>query len=473
LNGKPAAYTLYGVIHKNADKNGLWRYKGYTFSIYRNLKRTLIGLIQRSPAGRSAKELNAIIHMDVQRALERYHNQGYLFCVKIGHTNYYFAKDFKRARRQLIARYNENQGYRLRLRGEVRELIFSKAGAILKDRIQQVCEEKGIDLTQRENDIVISAFLRPLLRAGRTDEDLHRYLKANPELVGFFSFIRTITPYRSEINQVKQKLDRFTLIAIFNELVLWIVEQLELETVSVAIDGSHCHQSRGNKRGIKIHAACLVEVGLPIGFVLMEDGMEYDLNSLVQLLKQIKSLNLEIEYVIADSLYDVGGFYYEVMMILGAEGIAPNRQHRLLSDLAPVGDTLLDCLQERLDAREAVILHNALRRDGKIKQRGRWRAVPDASISFDDKELWGQLLRYYPLTAWGSEERKALLKKRTVIERSFSILKLWLDMDGIRTKPHTRRWNTFASFISMLTISILSLLTGLPSLLLKIRTFVV
>jgi hypothetical protein len=422
----------------------------------------------------SAKELKAILHMEVHRALERLHTQGYITCVKIGHINYYFAKNFKRAQRQLIRRYHENQGFRLRLRGEIRELIFSKAGTILKDRIHQVCEERGIYLTERENDIVVSIFLRPLLRAGRTDEDLQRFLKTNPELEGFFSFVRkNKPPSRSEINAVKQKLDCFALTAIFNELVLWIIEQLGVERVSVAIDGSHCHQSRGNKRGIKVHAACLIELGLPIGFVLMEDGMEYDLNSLVQLLKQIKSLDLEIEYVIADSLYDTGEFYYEVMMILGAEGIAPNCQHRHLRDLAPVDDTLLECLEKRSKEREAVLLHNALRKAGIIKQRGRMRGVPDAKISFEDKKLWGKLLRSYPLTAWGSEERKALLKKRTVIERLFSILKLWFDLDGLRTKPQSRLWNVFTSFISMLMVSIISLVTGLPSLLLKVRKFVV
>jgi len=473
INGKPAKYTLYGIIAKHADDNGLWKYQGYTFSIYRSLNRTLLHLIAKSPMGLSANELNEILGMNVWRALHDITDKGWVTCVKIGHTNYYFARNFPKAQRQLIKRYNENEGFRFQLKGEIREIIFSKAGVVLKERIQKVCIKRGISLTERENDIIIAIFLRPLLRAGKTDGDLSRFLKMNPELSGFFSFIRNTVPPRSEINEVKQKLDGFALTDIFHELVVWIIEQLKLETISIVIDGTHSHQSRGNKRGIKIHGSCIIELGLPVGFVLLEDGMEYDLNSLTPLLKQIRALNVKVEYVIGDALYDAPEFYYEVMRILEAEGIAPNCKHRLLRHTPPVDDTLLDYFEKRTNLREEILTHNRLRKEGVINQRGRFPKVPEAKVSFDEKNLIGELLRNYPPTAWGSEKRKGLLKKRPIIERLFSILKLWLDLDGLRTKPHTRRWNVFASFISLLAVSILAVITGIPSLIMMVRKFVV
>ena len=315
--------------------------------------------------------------------------------------------------------------------------------------------------------------LRPLLRAGTTDGDLTRSLEMKPELKGFFSFVYSSIPSRSEINQIKQKLDSFALTAIFNELVLWVVKQLNLKKISIAIDGTHCHQSRGNKRGTKVHAACILELGLPVGFVLLEDGMEYDLNSLTPILKQVQALNLEVEFVLGDALYDDPEFYYEVNRILGAEGISCWSKNRLLAHWSPVDDTLLEFLGEREQERNEVLNEHRLRKQGLQKKRGRMRKIPEVKVSFEDKKSIGDLLRRYPLTLWGSKKRKDTFKKRTIIERLFSILKLWLGLDGQRTKGHSRMWSVFASFISLLTISILVVLTGLPDMLLRIRKFVI
>lgn len=436
------------------------------------MERTLIHLITKSRAGLSANELNSIIGMEVRRKLNSIAKKGLVSLVKIGHTHYYFSKDLDRTQKQLIKRYNENKGFRIHLTGELQETIFTKAGKVLRDRIQLVCEKKGIILTKRDVDVIVATLLRPLLRAGVTDGDLKRYLKKNSELKGFFSFVNTTVPSRSEINQIKQRLDSFILTAIFNELVLWLLDQLKLQKVSIAIDGTHCHQSRGNKQGIKIHAACIIELALPVGFVLLEDGMEYDLKSLTPILKQIRALGLEVEFVIGDALYDAPEFYYEVNRILGAEGISCWSKHRLLANLSPVNDTLLEFFENNVKKREEVINENHLRKQGILKKRGRYRNVPEAKVSFNDKSLVGDLLRKYPITPWGSEKRKDLYKKRTVIERLFSVLKLWLGLDGLRTKCHSRMWSVFASFISLVAFSILVVVVGLPDMLVKVRKFV-
>jgi hypothetical protein len=430
-------------------------------------------VIRKSKAGLSANELEGLIGMEVRRKLNSLAKKGLISVVKIGHAHYYFSDGFDRARRQLIRRYNKNKGFRVQLKGELQEIIFTKAGKVLRDRIRYVCEKNGIVITQRENDIIIASLLRPLLRAGVTDEDLKRYLKRNSELKGFFSFINTIVPCRSEINAVKQKLDHTVLNAIFVELVLWVVEQLKLEKTSIAIDGTHCHQSHGNTRGIKIHAACILEIGLPVGLVLLEDGMEYDLKSLIKLLKQIQALGLKIEFVVGDSLYDAPEFYYQVAMILDAEGISVWKKHRSLADYSPVNDTLLEFFEQRVEHREEVKTENSLRKQGILNKRGRYRKVPDAKLSLDDKKVQGELLRKYPLTPWASEKRKEIYKKRPVVERLFSILKLWLGLDGLRTKGQSRMWSVFASFISLLVLSIIVVVTGLPDMLIKVRKFVI
>ena len=473
LNGKPAAYTIYGKIVKKANKNGLWKHRGFTFSIYRNLKRTLFHLINKSPAGLSANELKALIGMNVWRTLGIIHMRGLVSRVKVGHTNYFFSKNFKTFQRQLRKRYKGKETFRVQLTGEIQEIVFGKAGKVLMDRVRHVCTERGIVLLTREYDIVVANLLRPLLRAGTTDGDLNRSLERKPETKGFFSFVHSSVPSRTEINQIKQKLDSYALAAIFNELVLWIVEQLDLKTISIAIDGTHCHQSRGNTRGTKVHAACILELGLPVGFVLLEDGMEYDLRSLTPVLKQVRALGLKVEFVIGDSLYDDGEFYYEVNRILGAEGISSWKKNRLLAGWSPVNNTLLEFFAEREQDREKVLTEHRLRKQGLLNKRGRLRNIPEAKVSFEDKKLIGDLLRNYPLTEWGSKKKKDLYKKRPVVERLFSILKLWLGLDGQRTKGHSRMWSVFASFISLLVLSILVIITGLSEMLLRIRKFII
>ena len=99
--------------------------------------------------------------------------------------------------------------------------------------------------------------------------------------------------------------------------------------------------------------------------------------------------------------------------------------------------------------------------------------VPEANMTFDDKKTIGACLRLYPLTEWGSEERKEVYKRRTDIERLFSILKLWLGLDGMRTKEHARMWNVFSCFISLLTVCVLTITLGIPQLLVNVRKLVI
>jgi hypothetical protein len=467
LNGKPAVYTSYSTIVKNANSIGIWWYRGHVFSINRSLERTIIHLVSKSTAGYSANEVGQILRMEVSRPLNHLNSLGYVRSVKIGHCTFYLSPQYNEAQQQMKNRYEMNDGYHLKLNQWMKETVFSQAGEVLHERIESICHKKDIHLSERDLDITLCALIRPLIRAGNSDGDLSHYLQTSPELIGFYSFINQNVPSRSEINALKHRIDRFLLTEIFNEIVIWIIEQLKLKKVTVAIDGTHCYQSRGNKRGIKVHCACITELYIPIGFIIHEDGMEYDLKSLTPLLKQIKNLGLAVDFVIGDALYDVPEFYYEVNRILGAEGISCYGKNRLLAHTSPVIDNLLQYFGKKNQTRQKVIDHN----EGRL--RGRPKKVPESKVNFNDKENIGECLRLYPLTQWGSEERKEVYKRRTDIERLFSILKLWLGLDGMRTKEHARMWNVFSCFISLLTVCVLTITMGIPQLLVNVRKLVI
>ena len=63
-------YTLPEV--PEFDSNGLWHWRGVFFSQYGNLKRTLIALVHRSPAGLDAGEMRSLLGLDPRSFLSAY-----------------------------------------------------------------------------------------------------------------------------------------------------------------------------------------------------------------------------------------------------------------------------------------------------------------------------------------------------------------------------------------------------------------
>ena len=98
--------TLAGIAQ--FDRQGLWEYRGVRFSKWGNLPQTLLGLIDEAPAGRTAGELEEILHLaNVKPALSRLAAQGRVERVKVGGAMVYLAR--RRTRRQQQLRRREAQ----------------------------------------------------------------------------------------------------------------------------------------------------------------------------------------------------------------------------------------------------------------------------------------------------------------------------------------------------------------------------
>lgn len=99
-------YTLARIVQ--FDPQGLWDYRGVRFSKWGNLPQTLLGLIEEASAGRTARELEEILHLaNVKPALSRLIGQGRLQRVKIGGAMVYLARRRPRRQRQLRQREAE------------------------------------------------------------------------------------------------------------------------------------------------------------------------------------------------------------------------------------------------------------------------------------------------------------------------------------------------------------------------------
>jgi len=250
---------------------------------------------------------------------------------------------------------------------------------------------------------------------------------------------------------------------VMHAIVAWILEVLEIKELTVALDTTHAFKSQKNKWGIKIHTAGISPHGIPLCFILMEDGKAHYITTLRELVEQIRSLGVKVRYVIGDGAYDDKEFYYIVNQILDAEGIARYNQSRSRFKAAPEDRSIIEYLA-------SISKEYEKKREKDKHRKGRKRKNPlKRGIILSDPTTQGEMLRNFPLTPWNSEERKAIYKLRTLIERIFSILKSWLGLEALSTHSKSARiFNIYSSFISLLTVGMVAIELGIPAAMLRI-----
>lgn len=92
-NKNGAYYTLPDI--PQFDANGLWHYKGVSFSTYGNLTKTIIGLVRNSEAGLKASELEALTGLQARSLLSLFRNHSELKRDKHQGRYVYFSSDSK------------------------------------------------------------------------------------------------------------------------------------------------------------------------------------------------------------------------------------------------------------------------------------------------------------------------------------------------------------------------------------------
>jgi hypothetical protein len=101
-------YTIAGV--PKFDQHGLWDYRDARFSKWGSLTKTIIGLVQESPDGLTAEQLQQRLHLkNVRPALTRLIQNESLTREKIDRRFVYFPRQQDARRRQLKQRKEEAQ----------------------------------------------------------------------------------------------------------------------------------------------------------------------------------------------------------------------------------------------------------------------------------------------------------------------------------------------------------------------------
>ena len=95
-NGK--WYTLRTIPRFNRD--GIWEYDGICFSRYQSLTRTIVHLIEKSPAGLSAKDLGDKVHQPCHTVLTNLFNTQKIGRIKPYHEFIYLSRDEKKSQQQ-------------------------------------------------------------------------------------------------------------------------------------------------------------------------------------------------------------------------------------------------------------------------------------------------------------------------------------------------------------------------------------
>lgn len=465
LNKHRRYKTLRSVLRKHMDENGIWRHEGIVFSIHGNIFATLEYLISHSETGWKSHELQKYLRKPVKNELKKLYERKKIERVKFGHDYLYVSKEFDVARSQIIKRHRKEPYSNIYIRDSFMTELFGQVSTDLKRITKEILIRRGVtENVARKTEILISVFLRPLLKSGLTDTEHAKFLRKKKELEGFYDFVRC-TPGHSEISEVKRELTLDGFREIMSALVVYILQEMGINEISVVVDGTYVYRSQHSKKSVKIHSGAIADIGIPIALEIMEDGWEYDLKSLKSLLEQIAKVGIKVNYVIGDGLYDAPEFYYQVNLILGAEGIARYNPRRSSFSKYPEDNGVLRDLELLNNAREEAIASN------REKRRGRKRMVPSNKLELSDPCVQGTWLRNHPVTRWESDERKECYKKRTIIERLFSILKSWLALDGVKLQKSARNMNIYTCFIALLIVAMMSVKVGLFDCLLKVKMF--
>jgi hypothetical protein len=248
-------------------------------------------------------------------------------------------------------------------------------------------------------------------------------------------------------------------------LIKRLINILDLKEISVVLDGMHLYQTHHNKRGIKLHNACIAELGIPLGTEIIEDGMAYDLTTLYSLLEQIKRWGIKIKFVIGDGLYDAPVFYYAVNQVLDAEGIAKYNPRRSKFTEKPEEINISEFLQHLIREHEGALESN------KKKRRGRKRKIPNKQLELSNPDIQARFFRNNPVTLWKSDKRRELEKKRTIIERLHSLLHNPFNIERKGLNRNVRNINIYSSFISILAVSLFAAELNLRDYFFKVNSF--
>lgn len=99
-------YTLARI--PRFDEQGLWAYQGIRFSKWGTLSKTVVGLVEQSPAGMTASELEKALHVpNLKPLLTRLAGQAQMQRAEIGGSLVYLAVEFARGQQQFQGRERE------------------------------------------------------------------------------------------------------------------------------------------------------------------------------------------------------------------------------------------------------------------------------------------------------------------------------------------------------------------------------
>jgi len=91
------------ALRKNIefDGNGIGTYKHVKFTIWGNVKKTIIALVDKSPEGYTAGEINNLLEIRTNKQLSELVKSGGIIRLKEGRNQYYFSRNSDIQRKQI------------------------------------------------------------------------------------------------------------------------------------------------------------------------------------------------------------------------------------------------------------------------------------------------------------------------------------------------------------------------------------
>ena len=452
LNMNRRHFTLKTILEKHMDQNGVWHFHGATFSIHRRINPTMKHLAATGEAGWSEAELEEYLHLAPKKNLTELARTRNIKRAKIDHKYIYLAQEETKPRDQIQHRVKMEEPSGIKLDLKDLESTVEGVRVALRCIIREALAEKGLkDLEEELENTLAAGFIRPLLHL-HSDRQLARYLPNHPQRHNLYNFKKSLCiPTPSTISQARRKLGVEGHSLVFHKCSAWLLEALKVQELTVILDTTHAFKSERNKGGLKIHlgAAAVGAAGLPIAITPMEDGEAHDLITLQAMIDQALSYGLPVRFILGDGAYAAEIFYY-LCTLAGAEGITSYNRRRS-PNMAMPNASIIEYLEEPREKQQEA---KSRRHRGKLPARG---------LILSNPTVQAEMLRRFPVRAWGSEERAAIYKRRTILERLISIGKCRRGLDSLKTgRGVARAISVYSTFVSLLVAAMFAVLLGIP-----------
>ncbi len=461
--------TTKGILNANSDEHGLWRAPnrvgGALFSRHEgDIEILLRTLIWTSDAGMTEKELReSLSGMFTQKHLHEMYLRGMVERERFSHKYVYLARNPRVRKAQRERRGELEPPCKVSICWEDLCAAYGRVQGLLTQIIRETLKDMEIEDGRIGNAELLTDIFTRLFWGGGVNSDRQHGRRSSADS----RLDALVSAGKSKISDLKLRFGVFGCKRLFQRLTKEFLQRAEVTEGDAAFDCSHFFKSENTKWGLKVHAAGLAPYGVALGITICSKGTEDDMATFPEVYGQVMSYGITVRHVLGDGAYDDWQFYYYVHKN-GGVPVCRYNPRRSKFKIPPGHDSIVRHLVEQKE--EHIRLKELERERRRLRRRGRRRKnFPDKHPDVFDPQTMGTLLRKHQDIHYGSHAWHEIYRKRTLIERIFSILKCQMGLGAYKTSSkEARHFAIYAAFIAMQVVALIAVEVGVPKAALRL-----